>query len=87
LSSEIHSLVTLNPWKELLISIEEDVDWWPEPICAFLVKQNLSRSCSEWNPALIKSYHSYCIDYANPGTLPLEKLFIQDAGQQVPLTF
>jgi len=32
----------LTPWKEVLTPIEEDVACSPEPVCAFIVKQNLS---------------------------------------------
>jgi hypothetical protein len=72
-------MVALYPWKEILTPIEEDVGWSPQPVCKFLVKQNLSHPCWEWNPAPFKAYRSYCIDYATPGTLSLETLFTHDA--------
>jgi hypothetical protein len=78
-------MVALTPWKELLTPIEKHVGWSPEPVCPFLVKQNLPRPCWEWNPATIKTYHSYCIDYATQGTLSLGTLFTHDARQQFPL--
>jgi hypothetical protein len=77
-------MVALYPWEELLTPTE-DVGWSPEPVWAFLVKQILSSSCWELNPAPFKSYRSYCIDYAAPGTLSLETLFTHDTRRQVLL--
>jgi hypothetical protein len=84
-SGEVHSIVDITPWKELLTPIEEDDGWSPKLICAFLLTQNLSQSCWEWNPAPFKSHCSYCTDYATSGTLSLETLFTHDARQQFPL--